>query len=123
MRTSYSPCLRLRAGARIEKCSADVPPPVQVVDVDYNAQGQDHPSQGPHLLFVLEPKPSREWIAIFNSLSRRRSITSLQNREPETVRFKNGAAIIDARQHEVEPAVRYFKEWVNYANQAWPGDL
>lgn len=109
--------------AVVPATSADVPPPVQVVDVDYNSQGQDPSSQGPQLLFVLEPKPSREWILIFNSLSRRRSITSLQNRGPETVRFTNGTATINARQHEVEPAVRYFKEWVNYANQSLSGEL
>jgi len=109
--------------AVVPATSADVPPPVQVVDLDYNSQGRDHPSQGPHLQFVLEPKRSREWILIFNSLSRRRNITSLQNRGPETVRFSNGMATIDARQHEVESAVRYFKDWVNYTNQALPGEL
>ena len=45
--------------AVVPATSADVPPPVQVVGVDYNVQGQGYSSQGPELVFILEPKPSR----------------------------------------------------------------
>ena len=51
------------------------------------------------------------------------SITSIHNRGPETVKFRDGSAIIKASQHEVEAAVRYFKEWVKYANQSLPVEL
>ncbi len=83
--------------AVVPATSPEVPQPVRVLDVDFRTSGEEFHLQGPHLAFVLEPKPSLEWISVFNMIGRHRSISSLINRGPETVRFNNGTAIHRAR--------------------------
>ena len=107
----------------VPAASAEIPPEVKVVSLDYVTSGQEVHFSGPHLVFVLEPKPSGDWTHLFNNLGRHGNITSLLGRGPETVGFTNGKAIIRANEHEVANVVQNFKQWVGRANELLPDIL
>lgn len=78
--------------------------PIRIVDVDW---------QNFRLILILNQPVNDKWVNIIKNLGSRYSI---HNKGPEFFRYQGNQASIQADENEIEPIIRYFKQWLIDAN-------
>ena len=79
--------------------------PPRLVDADWD---------GRRLTFTLDREVSRDWVA---ALCRMGSHSAVWGKGPETFSFQGNQAFIDAQEHEVQPVIDHFKNWLPVATR------
>jgi hypothetical protein len=77
--------------------------PPKLIDFDWN-QGQ--------LTLTLDRPVTPDWIRALRGIN----ATFLMGKDPSAFTFRGDVAIIDAREHEVQQLINYFKNWLPAAS-------
>ena len=79
--------------------------PPRLVDADWD---------GRRLTLTLDREVSKDWVA---ALRRMGNHSAVWGKGPETFSFQGNQAFIDVQEHEVQPVIDHFKNWLPVATR------
>lgn len=69
---------------------------------------------GRRLTLTLDREVSRDWVGALRQMG---SYSSVMGMGPETFSFQGNQALVDAQEHQVQPAIDHFKNWLPIATR------